>query len=158
MANLQTVFFDVQQAVQAAEQAHQQLAFEGSLPTWPVGANPGYILKGAIVALQNGAVGVVAPSATPSEIRVLTSQDDVAVSADEASQGKLSALAHLALSAGGTSSCSFIDTLTGEKVFVKVDFERPGTCVWVSDKGPRGMCGGNHAKIDCDYDAAKKRD
>ena len=33
------------------------------------------------------------------------------------------------------------------------------TCMqWVSDKGPRGMCGGNHAKIDCDYDAAKKRD
>ena len=33
------------------------------------------------------------------------------------------------------------------------------TCMqWVSDKGPRGMCGGEHAKIDCDYDAAKKRD
>ena len=33
------------------------------------------------------------------------------------------------------------------------------TCMqWVSDKGSRGMCGGAHAKIDCDYDAAKKRD
>ena len=33
------------------------------------------------------------------------------------------------------------------------------TCMqWVADKGPRGMCGGNHAKIDCDYDAAQKRD
>ena len=93
MANLQTVFFDVQQAVRAAEQAYEQLVFEGNLPSWPCGANPGYILKGAIVALQNGVVGVVAPSATPSEIRVLTSQDDVAVSADEASQGKLSAVA-----------------------------------------------------------------
>ena len=29
---------------------------------------------------------------------------------------------------------------------------------WVSDKGSRGMCGGDHAKVDCDYDAAKKRD
>ena len=33
------------------------------------------------------------------------------------------------------------------------------TCMqWVSDKGSRGMCGGNHAKPDCDYDAAKKLD
>ena len=72
MANLQTVFFDVQQAVRAAEQAHEQLASEGNLPSWPCGANPGYILRGAIVALQNGVLGVVAPSTTPSEIRVLS--------------------------------------------------------------------------------------
>ena len=33
------------------------------------------------------------------------------------------------------------------------------TCMqWVSDKGSRGMCGGDHAKLHCDYDAAKKRD
>ena len=29
---------------------------------------------------------------------------------------------------------------------------------WVSDKGPRGMCGGSHPKADCTYDAAKKLD
>ncbi|MGB1607667.1 MAG: hypothetical protein ACPIOQ_83845, partial [Promethearchaeia archaeon] len=29
---------------------------------------------------------------------------------------------------------------------------------WVSDKGPGGMCGGDHAKAHCTYDAAKKRD
>ena len=29
---------------------------------------------------------------------------------------------------------------------------------WVSDKGPRGMCLGNHAKKDCTYDASKKLD
>ena len=27
---------------------------------------------------------------------------------------------------------------------------------WVSDKGPRGICGGNHAKVDCTYQADKK--
>ena len=29
---------------------------------------------------------------------------------------------------------------------------------WVSDKGPRGMCGGNHPKVKCNYDASKKLD
>ena len=29
---------------------------------------------------------------------------------------------------------------------------------WVSDKGPRGMCGGSHPKADCPYDASKKLD
>ena len=29
---------------------------------------------------------------------------------------------------------------------------------WVSDKGPRGICGGKHAKGECTYDAAKKLD
>ena len=137
MANLQTVFFDVQQAVRAAEQAHEQLAFEGNFPSWPYGANPGYIMRGAIVALQNGAVGVVAPSATPSEIRVLTSRDDVAVSTDEAGRGKLSAIAHLALGAGGMSSHTFSDSLTGEKVSVKVGFEGPGECISILDDAQR---------------------
>ena len=27
---------------------------------------------------------------------------------------------------------------------------------WVSDKGPGGMCGGNHRKTECDYDESKK--
>jgi hypothetical protein len=29
---------------------------------------------------------------------------------------------------------------------------------WVSDKGPRGMCGGDHPKAECTYDTAKKLD
>ena len=29
---------------------------------------------------------------------------------------------------------------------------------WVSDKGPRGVCGGNHTKLACTYDSSKKRD
>jgi len=29
---------------------------------------------------------------------------------------------------------------------------------WVSDKGPRGICGGKHAKGECTYDVAKKLD
>ena len=82
-----------------------------------------------MVALQNGAVGIVAPSHNPSEIRVCTGRDDVAVAAEEACQGKLSAFAQLALSADGVSVNPFTDTLTGEKVFVKMDLERPGKCV-----------------------------
>ena len=40
-----------------------------------------------------------------------------------------------------------------------------GTCIfahkcnqWVSDKGPRGMCLGDHPKSQCTYDPAKRRD
>ena len=29
---------------------------------------------------------------------------------------------------------------------------------WVSDKGPRGTCGGSHCKMDCTYDPAQRRD
>ena len=29
---------------------------------------------------------------------------------------------------------------------------------WVSDKGPRGICGGSHCKLECTYDPAKIRD
>ena len=29
---------------------------------------------------------------------------------------------------------------------------------WVSDKGPRGICGGKHPKGQCTYDAALKLD
>ena len=29
---------------------------------------------------------------------------------------------------------------------------------WVSDKGPRGVCGGNHPKSQCDYDPSKRVD
>ena len=43
--------------------------------------------------------------------------------------------------------------------------EETGTCrfghfcmQWVSDKGPRGMCGGPHPKLECTYDAAKRVD
>ena len=86
-----------------------------------------------MVALQNGAVGVVAPSRNPSEIRVCTGRDDVAVSADEACQGKLSAFAQLALSADGISVNPFTDTLTGEKVFLKVNVGSPGNCVSLID-------------------------
>ena len=29
---------------------------------------------------------------------------------------------------------------------------------WVADKGPRGICGGNHVKGECTYDAKLKLD
>ena len=29
---------------------------------------------------------------------------------------------------------------------------------WVADKGPRGICGGSHPKVECDYDAKLKLD
>ena len=33
------------------------------------------------------------------------------------------------------------------------------TCMqWVNDKGPGGMCGGNHPKVRCDYDPSKRLD
>ena len=43
--------------------------------------------------------------------------------------------------------------------------DHDGTCKfnhicmqWVSDKGPRGICGGKHTKGECTYDAGKKLD
>ena len=67
-----------------------------------------------MVALQNGVIGVVAPSPNASEIRVLTGVDDVAVSAEEASQGKLSAIAQFALSADGISTQAYTPALSLE--------------------------------------------
>ena len=29
---------------------------------------------------------------------------------------------------------------------------------WVTDKGPRGVCGGDHCKVECSYDSSKTRD
>ena len=82
-----------------------------------------------MVALQNGIIGIVAPSQDESEIRVLTGLHDVAVSFEEASEGKLSKVAQLALSADGMSEQALADSVTGEKRFILPDYGGPGKCV-----------------------------
>ena len=104
MANLNAAFSELRQALQAVDDTWAQLAAQNAIHSWPHGANPGQLLKGAIVALQNGVVGVVAPSLDAAGIRVLTGVDDVAVSFEEASEGKLSAVAQFALSADGIAT------------------------------------------------------
>ena len=127
MANLNAAFSELRQALQTVDNTWVQLAAQNAIHSWPHGACPGQLLRGAMVALQNGVVGVVAPSQDASEIRVLTGVDNVAVSFEEASEGKLSAIAQLALSADGLSSQPLADSTTGQKLFLSPDFGGPRT-------------------------------
>ena len=99
MANLNAAFSELKQTLQTVDNTWAQLAAQNAIQSWPHGASPGQLLRGAMVALQNGVVGVVAPSHDALGIRVLTGVDDVAVSFEEASEGKLSAIAQLARTA-----------------------------------------------------------
>ena len=134
MANLNASFSELRQALQAVDDTWAQLAAQNAIHSWPHGANPGQLLKGAMVALQNGIIGIVAPSQDASGIRVLTGLHDVAVSFEEASEGKLSKVAQLALSADGMSAQALADSVTGEKRFILPDFGGPGKCVLLNFK------------------------
>ena len=57
MANLNAAFSELRQALQTVDDNWVQLAAQNAIHSWPHGANPGQLLKGAMVALQNGVVG-----------------------------------------------------------------------------------------------------
>ena len=63
MANLNAAFSELRQALQTVDRTWEQLAAQNAIHSWPHGASPGQLLRGAMVALQNGVVGVVAAGA-----------------------------------------------------------------------------------------------
>ena len=64
MANLNAAFSELRQALQTVDQTWEQLAAQNAIHSWPHGASPGQLLRGARVALV-GASGASAETVIP---------------------------------------------------------------------------------------------